>query len=87
MSLKGNLVLLAALTISAIYMVDLRIGIQHQTKLYAKAQEQNNRLKQGEAALTSELNMNSDARLVLEAAKQMDMFKPSENEVIYVEKH
>lgn len=86
MSFRGNLVLLIILTVSAFYMVDLRVGIQYQTKLYGKAQEQNNRLNQGEAALMSEFNVNSDARLVLEAAKQMDMFKPSEDEVVYVEK-
>ncbi len=81
---KLNLVLLLAVTLSALYVTDLRLGIRWQTHLLGKAQETEIRLGQDRAQLLYEYSRYSDAKLVSAAAQKMNMHEPKENEVLEV---
>lgn len=79
---KLNVVLLAAVTLSALYVTDLRMGITKQTKIYGKEQESEIRLNQDQAELTYEHSRYSDAALIEAAAKELDMHKPADEDVV-----
>lgn len=81
---KLNLVLLLVVTLSALYVTDLRLGIKRQTQLYGKVQEEEIRLNQERAELLYEHSRYSDTKLVSEAAKKMNMHEPNEQEIIEV---
>ena len=48
---KMNFILLLAVTLSALYVADLRLGIKRQTHLFGKGQEEEIRLNQDKAEL------------------------------------
>lgn len=79
---KLNFLLLLAVTLSALYVADLRMGIKRQTHLYGKGQEEEIRLNQDRAELLYEQSKHSDTQQVLQAAEQMNMRKPEPNETI-----
>ncbi|MDO4434562.1 MAG: cell division protein FtsN [Alysiella sp.] len=79
---KLNLLLLFAVTLSALYVTDLRLGIKRQTQIYGKGQEEEIRLKQDRADLLYEHSRHSDARFVTEAAQKMNLREPKAEEVI-----
>lgn len=81
---KINLILLLAVTLSALYVTDLRLGIKRQTQLYGKAQEEEIRLNQDKAELLHEQSRYSDAKLVTEAAEKMNMHEPRNKEMVVV---
>lgn len=79
---KLNFILLAAVTLSALYVADLRTGIKRQTQLYGKSQEQEIRLNQEQAELTYELSLYSDAALIGAAAKELNMREPTAEDTV-----
>lgn len=79
---KLNFILLAAVTLSALYVADLRMGIKRQTQIYGKAQEQEIRLNQDQAELTYEHSRYADAALIEAAAKELNMHEPAEHDTV-----
>ncbi|MCG7657612.1 cell division protein FtsL [Wielerella bovis] len=79
---KLNFVLLVAVTLSALYVTDLRMSIKRQTHLYGKGQEEEIRLNQDRAELMYERSKHSDAQQVEQAALQMKMRKPTPEETV-----
>ena len=80
-----NCILLIAVTLSALYVTDLRLGIKRQTHLYAKGQEEEIRLNQDKAELTYERSRLTDARAIEEAAEMMKMHQPTEKDTVSVQ--
>ena len=79
---KFNFILLVSVTLSALYVTDLRMGIKRQTHLYGKGQEEKIRLNQDHAELVYEQSKLSDSKQVARAAAKMKMSAPtSENTV------
>lgn len=81
---KLNLILLLTVTLSALYVADLRMGIKRQTQLYGKGQEEEIRLNQERAELLYERSRYSDAKLVSAAAQKMNMREPQTKEIVEV---
>ncbi|XXQ67536.1 cell division protein FtsL [Neisseriaceae bacterium B1] len=81
---KLNIILLLAVTLSALYVADLRMGIKRQTNLYGKSQEEEIRLNQDRAELLYEHSRYSDAKLVSEAAAKMNMHEPPAKDIVEV---
>lgn len=79
---KINFVLLLAVTLSALYVADLRMGIKRETHLYGKGQEEEIRLNQDRVELQYEQSKYSDIRLVSQAAEKMNMHKSTASETI-----
>lgn len=79
---KFNLILLIAVTMSALYVTDLRMGIKRQTHLYGKGQEEEIRLNQERAELLYEQTKYSDKKQVMEAATRMKMREPKPEETV-----
>ncbi|MDK4680864.1 cell division protein FtsL [Kingella negevensis] len=79
---KFNLILLIAVTMSALYVTDLRMGIKRQTHLYGKGQEEEIRLNQERAELLYEQTKYSDKKQVMEAATRMKMHEPKPEETV-----
>lgn len=81
---KLNVILLLMLTLSVLYMVDLRINIQYEIQLYGEEQEHKIRLNQERTDLKYELSRYSDAGLVLEIAHAIGLHEPNTDEVFQV---
>lgn len=79
---KLNFVLLVAVTLSALYATDLRMNIKRQTHLYGKGQEEEIRLNQDRAELMYERSKYSETQQVEQAALQMKMRKPKQDETV-----
>lgn len=82
MLFKLNLILLAAVTASALYLADLRMNIKQQTQIYGKAQELEIRLNQEHAELNYEHSRYADVALVEAAAKELDMHRPADADTV-----
>lgn len=81
---KINLILLPAVTLSALYVTDLRVGIQRQKVLYGKAQEEEIRLQQDKAQLIYEHSRYSDTKLVSQAAEKMKMHEAKDHQIVEI---
>lgn len=79
---KLNFILLVAVTLSALYVADLRMGITRQTQIYGKAQEQEIRLNQDHAELAYEHSRYADAALIEAAARELNMHEPTDQETV-----
>ena len=82
---KINFFLLVAVTLSALYLVDLRNGLRRETQLFGKGQEEDIRLRQDAADLQYQYSRLSDKTFIGEAAKKMDMHTPVPQETIIAE--
>lgn len=81
---KLNFILLIAVTLSALYMTDLRLGIKRETHLYGKGQEEEIRLNQDRAELEYERSKHADERQVIQAAEKLNMHAPTSEETIAI---
>jgi cell division protein ftsL len=82
---KMNFILLLAVTLSALYVADLRLGIKRQTHLFGKGQEEEIRLNQDKAELLYEQSRYADVKQVVQAAEKMKMHAPSPVNTISIE--
>ena len=76
--------LLLAVTLSALYVVDLRLKIKWQTTAYTKGKEEEIRLNQDNAELLYERSQLADAALVEQSAKNMNMHRATDKETVMV---
>lgn len=81
--LKINCILLAMVTLSAIYVVDLRLSIKYQNQIYGQGLKNEIRLKQDQAGLRYDYSRYSDARFVTQAAEKMRL-RPAKEEEIHI---
>ena len=79
-----NFLLLLAVTLSALYVVDLRLKIKWQTTAYTKGKEEEIRLNQDNAELLYERSQLADASLVEQSAKNMNMHRATDKETVMV---
>ena len=77
-----NFLLLLAVTLSALYVVDLKI--KWQTTAYTKGKEEEIRLNQDNAELLYERSQLADAALVEQSAKNMNMHRATDKETVMV---
>ena len=77
-----NFLLLLAVTLSALYVVDLRLKIKWQTTAYTKGKEEEIRLNQDNAELLYERSRLADAALVEQSAKNMNMHRATDKETV-----
>ncbi len=82
---KMNFILLLAVTLSALYVADLRLGIKRQTHLFGKGQEEEIRLNQDKAELLYEQSRYADVKQVVQAAEKMKMHAPLPANTISIE--
>ena len=73
-----------AVTLSALYVVDLRLKIKWQTTAYTKGKEEEIRLNQDNAELLYARSQLADAALVEQSAKNMNMHRATDKETIMV---
>ena len=73
-----------AVTLSALYVVDLRLKIKWQTTAYTKGTEEEIRLNQDNAELLYERSQLADAALVEQSAKNMNMRRATDKETVVV---
>ena len=73
-----------AVTLSALYVVDLRLKIKWQTTAYTKGKEEEIRLNQDNAELQYERSQLADAALVEQSAKNMNMHRATDKETVVV---
>ena len=73
-----------AVTLSALYVVDLRLKIKWQTTAYTKGKEEEIRLNQDNAELLYERSQLADAGLVEQSAKNMNMHHATDKETVMV---
>ena len=79
-----NFLLLLAVTLSALYVVDLRVKRKWQTTAYNKGKEEEIRLNQDNAELLYERSQLADAALVEQSAKNMNMHRATDKETVMV---
>ena len=79
-----NFLLLLAVTLSALYVVDLRLKIKWQTTAYTKGKEEEIRLNQDNAELLYARSQLADAALVEQSAKNMNMHRATDKETVMV---
>ena len=79
-----NFLLLLAVTLSALYVVDLRLKIKWQTTAYTKGKEEEIRLNQDNAELLYARSQLADAALVEQSAKNMNMHRATGKETVMV---
>lgn len=84
MFFKVNFALLLAVTLSALYVTDLRLGIKRQTHLFGRGQEEAIRLNQDKAELMYERSQRTDRRLIEQAAKSMNMRQPLDKDTMAI---
>ena len=73
-----------AVTLSALYVVDLRLKIKWQTTACTKGKEEEIRLNQDNAELLYERSQLADAALVEQSAKNMNMHRATDKETVMV---
>ena len=73
-----------AVTLSALYVVDLRLKIKWQTTAYTKGKEEEIRLNQDNAELLYARSQLADAALVEQSAKNMNMHRATGKETVMV---
>ena len=73
-----------AVTLSALYVVDLRLKIKWQTAAYTQGKEEEIRLNQDNAELLYERSQLADAALVEQSAKNMNMHRATDKETVMV---
>lgn len=73
-----------AVTLSALYVVDLRLKIKWQTTAYTKGKEEEIRLNQDNAELLYARSQLADAALVEQSAKNMNMHRATDKETVMV---
>lgn len=79
-----NFLLLLAVTLSALYVVDLRLKIKWQTTAYTKGKEEEIRLNQDNAELLYERSRLADTALVEQSAANMNMHRATDRETVMV---
>lgn len=79
-----NFLLLLAVTLSALYVVDLRLKIKWQTTAYTKGKEEEIRLNQDNAELLYERSRLADTALVEQSAANMNMHRATDKETVMV---
>ena len=79
-----NFLLLLAVTLSALYVVDLRLKIKWQTTAYTKGKEEEIRLNQDNAELLYERSRLADTALVEQSATNMNMHRATDKETVMV---
>ena len=79
-----NFLLLLAVTLSALYVVDLRLKIKWQTTAYTKGKEEEIRLNQDKAELLYERSRLADTALVEQSAANMNMHRATDKETVMV---
>ena len=73
-----------AVTLSALYVVDLRLKIKWKTTAYTKGKEEEIRLNQDKAELLYDRSQLADAALVEQSAKNMNMHRATDKETVMV---
>ena len=81
---RVNFLLLLAVTLSALYVVDLRLKIKWQTTAYTKGKEEEIRLNQDNAELLYERSRLADTALVEQSAANMNMHRATDKETVMV---
>ena len=81
---RVNFLLLLAVTLSALYVVDLRLKIKWQTTAYTKGKEEEIRLNQDNAELLYERSRLADTALVEQSATNMNMHRATDKETVMV---